>query len=228
MTTPTPTPAEDLARRLGVDTADTALMTAITDALADAEDDVTGYLGRPVRPVTKTATGCWPVPGGWDIPGERGRVREILTVTAETWTDPNTGEVIALGTFTLTYTVGMDYLTDPETSPIRRYVRAAAMNDPALLQRLASAGRRGPVTNVSVSTEGQSKTVTYAPLGNGGGGQPGADSPGALPSKKSLDRWRLVGRRIRQAPDLGYDSRLHARSSSGIPYRDREGFWNLP
>lgn len=227
MTEPTPDLAAELARRLGIDTTDTAMTQLVADVLADAEADVEAYLGRPIRPVTRTATGCWPLLGGWDIPGERGRIREITSSTPETWTDPDTGQVVSLSTFTLTYTVGIDYLADPDTRPIRRYVTAAAMNSPELAQRLAAAGGRGPVANVSVSTEGQSKTVTYGPMTYGGGGEAGKDSPGALPSRATLDRWRIAGRRVVQAPDLGYDARLHA-GSTGVPYRDREGFWNLP
>jgi hypothetical protein len=219
-TVPDPTVA-DLARRLGVDVADPAMRSAITDALADAVDDVTGYLGRPIRPVTKVATGCWPLPGArWDIPAESGPIREIVSVEPEFLPD---NPAVTSGMFTLTYTVGIDYLTDPETGPIRRYIRAAAMNSPELVTRLAAGGHRGSVANVSVSTEGQSKTVTYAPLSYGGGGPAGTDSPGALPSLTSLDRWRRTGRRVRQAPDLGHDSRLY--SGPGV-YRDVAGFWN--
>lgn len=219
MTSPQPDAAYDIARRLGHPEPDDELLQAVVDALGDAEDDVVGYLGRPIRPVTKVANRCWPVLGGWSIPSETGRIREIVSAV------PETLDGVTTGTFTITYTVGLDYVNDAELGPIRRYVRAAAMNDPMLMRRLDEVAQTpGEIKSVSVSTEGQSKNVTYEKRSYGGGGQAGADSPGALPSKKSMDRWRLAGRRVHQAPDLGYDSRIYG--TVGGRYRDSDGFWN--
>lgn len=225
MTEPTPaTPAEVIARRMRLQPTE-ELLTEIDDAIASAESDVEGYLGRPIRPVEVVAHQCWPVPGGWSIPGEHRRIREIVSAV------PETVDGVETGTFTVTYTVGIDYLADPDTRPIRRYVQAAAMNDPMLLawvEGQVDAGT-GAIKSISVSTEGQSKNVTYERRSYGGGGAAGQDSPGALPSKSSMDRWRLANRRVHQAPDLGYDARLYTGSgTSGVPYRDRDGFWNLP
>lgn len=221
MTTPEPTPADVLARRMRLTPVDEQLRAELNDAIAAAEADVEGYLGRPIRPVTKTATRCWPVPGGWEIPTEHGTIREILGATAETI------EGVETGTFTVRYTVGIDYLNDDDVRPIQRYIMAAAANDPMLLSWVAAEkGGHGAVKSVSVSTEGQSKNVTYADLGYGGGGAAGSDAPGALPSRTTLDKWRKANRRVIQAPDQGYDARLYGAGTSGVAVRDRDGFWN--
>lgn len=224
MTEPTPHPLlDEVARRLGIDTPDVAMQARIGDALVDAEDDVVGYLGRAIRPQQRTAVGRWPSAWGWGLPQDEPVLR-VLSATPETFTDPYSGAVTTTGTFTVVYEVGLDYLTDPELGPIRRYVRAAALNNPELLLHVSrSTSLRGQVQSVSVSTEGQSKNVSYAPLGYGGGGQAGSDSPGALPSLKSLDTWRLRGRRVVQAPDQPRDPRVY---SDGGWREDRDGFRN--
>lgn len=219
MSSPQPDPVADLAHRLGVDEPDEKLLARVADALADAEDDVVGILGRAIRPQQRTARNCWPSPFGWGLPDDEP-VTRVLSATPEFYADG----VTTTGTFTVEYEVGLDYLNDPELGPIRRYVRAAALNNPELLQYVArTTSLRGPVKSVSVSTEGQSKNVTYAPLAFGGGGQAGSDSPGALPSAKTLDKWRLRGRRVHQAPDQPRDPRVGA---DGGWARDRDGFWN--
>lgn len=217
MSSPQSDQAVELARRLGVDDPDDKLLARVRDAIADAEDDVVGYLHRAIRPTRRTATGRWPSPYGWDLPDDEP-VLAVVSATPELYPDG----VTSTGTFTVEYDVGLDYLNDPSLGPIRRYVRAAALNNPELLQYVArTTTLRGPVQSVSVSTEGQSKNVTYAPLGFGGGGQAASDSPGALPSLKSLDWWRLRG--VHQAPDLPRDPRTGAH---GAWVRDRDGFWN--
>lgn len=224
MTSPTIDPlVAELARRLGiVGDPDAAMQQHLADAVADAEADVVGYLGRAIMPEQRTAYGRWPGPWGWNLPTGEPVIR-VVSATAETFTDPYTGVVTATGTFTVVYEVGLDYRNEPELGPIRRYVRAAALNNPELLLHVSRAtSLRGQVQSVSVSTEGQSKNVTYAPLGLGGGGQAAADAPGALPPKSSLDRWRLANRRVVQAPDLARDPRVHG--GAWVP--DRDGFWN--
>lgn len=226
MTSPPLDPAYALARRLGFPEPDDGLLDVITDALADAEADVEGYLGRPIHPVTRSVDGCWPVAGGWDIPGETGRIRSIVSAV------PQLIDGTESGMFTVTYLVGIDYLADAECRPIRRYVTAAAANDYLLLNYLeGQEHRRGPVTSVSVSTEGQSKTVQYGHLGYTPPASRGTgmtDYPGALPAKSTMDRWRIANRRVVQAGDPGYDARLYNYSGLGVPYRDRDGFWNQP
>lgn len=196
MSSPEPTPAQKLATRLGILTPSDEVLDVLQFAIEDAEDDVVTYLGRPIYPVQRTAGGLFPLLSGWNLPTS-DPVRRIVSTTAEHWPDGS-----LTGTFTVVYEVGLDYLNDPELRPIRRYVLAAAQNDPNLLQYLTRhALVLGQVQSVSVSTEGQSKTVTRSAPAFGGGGQAGSDSPGALPSKTSLDRWRLANRRVHAAPD---------------------------
>jgi len=227
-----PQPAEmsemvtELAERLGVDEpAPTAKMVwALKRALADAESDVLGYLDRPITPSERTARGVWPDPfgtGGFTIASDE-KIIDIVSATPEVFVDH--GVPIATGTFTVVYRAGLDYKNDPLLSPIRRYVLAAAMNNGELLAFIArTTSLRGAVKSVSVSTEGQSKNVTYETLSFGGGGQAGADSPGALPSITTLDKWRRRGRRVHQAPDQPPDPRVYGQ---GGLVRDRDGFWN--
>lgn len=222
MSSPEPTPAEQLARRMGIKEPDADLLEALDDALDDAVAEVEGYLGRSITPVQKVAYGCWPVPGGWDLIGVTGTLRRIVSAVPEVW--PDTG--LESGTFTVTYEVGLDYLVDADVRPIRRYVQAAAANNPMLLAYLSRTGERGEIKSVNVSTEGQSKSVTYSTLSYGGGGTAGADAPGALPSRSTLDRWRLANRHVHQAPDQRPDPRVYG--GDGALVRDRDGFWNAP
>lgn len=222
MTEPALSPAVDLAERLGFDEPDARVLRALERAIADAEADVEAYLRRPITPVTRTVAGRYPMPWGWALADDEP-VRRIISTTPETFTDPSTGVVADAGTFTVVYEVGLDYRTDRELAPIRRYVAAAALNSPELLVFLArTAGLRGPVQSVSVSTEGQSKNVTYKDLGYGGGGTAGADAPGALPARATLDRWRR--RSVHQAPDQMWDPRT-SPYGAGVVW-GRDGFWN--
>lgn len=190
-----PLDAHAIARRLGLQAPDEATLARLDDALTDAEADVVGYLGRPIRPQTLTAYHLYPDPhGGWDLP--ESPVIEVVSAVAETYPGQ---PLITTGLFTVTYRAGLDYENDPNLAPIKRYVIAAVRNDPTLLAYLERTGAiQGAVKSTSVSTEGQSKSTTYAAVGEqmGGGGTPGSDSPGALPSKSTLDRWRRAGRRV--------------------------------
>lgn len=193
-----PIDAHAIARSLGLQAPDEATLERLDEALADAEADVVGYLGRPIRPQQYVAYHQWPNPvDGWDLP--ETPVLSIVSEVAEV--DPV--DAYATGLFTVTYTAGLDYENDPELSPIRRYVKAAVRNDPSLFAYLINTGAvQGAVKSSSVSTEGQSKSVTYQTAGEqmGGGGQAGSDSPGALPSKSSMDKWRRANRRAYQRP----------------------------
>lgn len=198
MTSPTvEDPTAELLRRLGLGQDPAAeLVTAIGDAIADAEADVEGYLDRPITPQQRTATGQWPLLSGWQLPDD-DPVRAIISTTPETFPDGT-----LTGTFTVVYEIGLDYKNDPACRPIRRYVIAAAMNSPQLLQYLTRTAQVArAVKSISVSTEGQSKTTTYGDVSYGGGGAAGSGAPGALPSIKSLEGWSLAGRRVHQAPD---------------------------
>lgn len=217
MTTPTPTPdpappltpvvaPEQIAKRLGVKNPDQDLLDMCQEAIDDAIAEVEGYLGRPITPAQQTAYHLMPWPWGWDLRSDQ-QVRAIISVTPETAPDGT-----ATGMFTVVYQVGIDYLNDVECRPIRRYVVAAAGNNYDLLMYAQRELKlRGPVSSVSTSTEGQSKNVQYAHLGymppTSRSASQGMDYPGQLPKLTTLDRWRLAGRRVHQAPDRGYDYR---------------------
>jgi hypothetical protein len=187
--------ADEVARRLRLplplSDADRALLE---DAVEDATADVEAYLGRPIRPQLATEAGVWPAHDGhWLLQG--WPLISVVSATAETDTSG-----YPLGTYTVTYLYGLDAADDPALAPIRRYVVAAAMNDPQVLmvwrQRVPETAR----TISSLSVEGQ--TVAYTPATLGGGGAAGTQVPGALPNLKSLSRWRVAGRRVFQRPGL--------------------------
>ena len=198
---PAPTPSL-ICRRLGIVNPDEDVLQVAEDAIEDAIADVEAYIGQPITPTTKVATGCWPLPWGWDLPDTHERIRSIVSAVPEYLVDQPT---ILSGTFTVTYTIGLDVANDVELRPIRRYLTASALNNYLLLQYAESKlGMRGPVNSVSVSTEGQSKNVTYGHLGylppTSRSAANSMDYPGQLPKLATLDRWRIAGRRVHQAP----------------------------
>jgi hypothetical protein len=155
----------------------------IEAAILDAQADVTGYLGREITVGTYTETGRMVVGDEWDLTPLEDPVIAIGTVTAETY--PGGG---LSGYYTVTYTAGLDAATDPVLAPIRRYVKAHALNSPELHRLWVATSP--PSTVTSVSTEGQS--VSYSTPTLGGGGPPGSGAPGALPTLGSLSRWRRI------------------------------------
>lgn len=209
MTDPTPPPISPpaptptlICRRLGIVSPDEDILQIAEDAIEDAISDVEAYLGQPITPTSKIARGCWPVPWGWDLPDVSSRIRSIVSAVPEFLPDQ---PGIQSGTFTVTYTVGLDVANDVELRPIRRYLTAAALNNYLLLQYAETKlGMRGPVQSVSVATEGQSKNVSYGHLGYlppaSRSSTQGMDYPGQLPKLTTMDRWRLAGRRVHQAP----------------------------
>lgn len=180
---------EDVAADLLIANPDAAMLATITAAIVDAQADVIGYLGRAIFPETKVEHNCWPYPLGWHLAEDP---REIVSTVAET--APITGALT--GYYTVTYVWGIDAGLDDDCAPIRRWVKAAAANAPAVLRAWQATGAKGTVK--SVSTEGQS--ISYNDLTAGGGGAAGVDSPGALPPKSTLDQWRRAGRRAHTPP----------------------------
>lgn len=160
----------------------------ITEAILDAQSDVRAYLGRAILPTVYTESGRYDDgTGRWNLTPLDEPVIEVLTVTADLIHDAPSG------TFTITYRAGLNAQLDPALSPIRRYIKAAALNSPGFtrLWRTATSAK-GEVR--SLTTEGQA--ISYAPATLGGGG-PG--QPGELPKLSSLDYWRFAGRRVFQA-----------------------------
>ena len=183
---------EDVARRLGVEQPlDERDRWLIEQAIADAQSDLEAYLGRSVTPTTYTESGLWRSYDGrytltyWPL---------IAIVSATAETHPESGQ--PTGYYTVMYTAGLDARTDPELAPIRRLVMLHALYSPmvqALYRRLAPTEARR-IDSLNVEGQGVTYEDTYAvdakatELG----------LPGALPSFKTCDRWRLAGRRVVQ------------------------------
>lgn len=167
------------------------------EALLDAQTDVEAYLGRPVVPALYTETDRWAYDGvNWNLVmlGDEPLI-SIETVTAQTDASGPTGY------FTITYLAGIDARTDPVLRPIRRFVLLHAKHSPEVTtwwKKVTKA--KGEVR--SVSAEGQSVSFAAATLAGSAttGTKPGDLTPGSLPTLASIDRWRVAGRRVYQAP----------------------------
>ncbi len=174
---------EEIARRLSmpVPLGDDARQR-IETAVEDAQDALVAYLGRPLLPVQYTETGVVAGPGGWLLSH-----RPVLAVTSAV-PDSTSLPTPTLGppTYTVTYIAGIDARADPETAPLRLWVRATACHHPLLADAPA---RRRRIASASV--EGQSVTYDTA-----------AEPPALLapPDLSTTDRWRLRGRRVHQDP----------------------------
>lgn len=184
---------ESLAEWMGVPLPLTAARRRVLrQALDDAQTDVRAYLGQPVMPERYIERGV----SGW---GERWTltahgdttVQQVLSVEPEA--DPVLG---GLDTFTITYLAGLNARDDVSCSPIRRYIKAHAANLPEATRLWREAAQPADTVK-SLSAEGQS--VTYESATLGGGGAAGSGNPGALPTAKSMDAWRVAGRRVYQS-----------------------------
>lgn len=187
---------DEVARRLGLpQPLEETDRWIIEQALTDAQADLEAYLGRSVTPATYTQTGMWPVNGQYDLP--QYPVISIVSTTPEV--EPATG--MTTGTFTVTYIAGLDAENDPTLEPIRRFIRTHATYSPevqALFRRLAPEEARRVM---SLGVEGQN--VTYADTYQVDANATATGMPGALPTFKSCDRWRLAGRRVVQGRTRG-------------------------
>lgn len=187
-------PISKVAKRLGLpeplsDEDEEAIRAAILDAQAEVE----GYLGRNVLPMQFVQTGAIAYADGWRL--SEPKVISIDSVVAEEFEDGGT-----TGRYTVTYTAGIDarlalYL------PIRRYIEAAIYDHDEIARiwqrEQGTAARR----ERSISVEGQSVSYDYLTPGGSVQGKQGQSSPTlgtGRPSLKSLDRWRLAGRRVFQ------------------------------
>lgn len=174
---------EEVARRLGMPLPLTDdARQRIETAVEDAQDALVAHLGRPLLPLQYTESGVVAGSDGWLLSH-----RPVITVTSavpdiSSLSTPTFG----LPTYTVTYTAGIDARTDPETAPLRLWVRATACHHPMLADAPARQRRVA-----SASVEGQSVTYDTA-----------AEPPLLLapPDLATTDRWRLRGRRTYQAP----------------------------
>jgi hypothetical protein len=182
---------EQIARRLGLpQPLDERDRWLIEQAITDAQADLEAYLGRPITAQTYTETGMLPVNGQYVL--TYWPVIAITSTTAET--DSDTGA--PTGLYTVVYTAGLDGVTDPELEPLRRFVRTHTLYSETVqgvLRRLMPESARKVA---SLGVEGQN--VTYADVYTVAGNATELGLPGALPTFKSCDRWRLAGRRVVQ------------------------------
>ncbi|GAA2746160.1 hypothetical protein [Kitasatospora cinereorecta] len=173
--------AEDVARRLGFPLPITDDVRQRTEtAIEDAQDALVTHLGRPLLPAEYTETGVQAGPEGWIL--RHSPVVTVLSATADP--DPRSG-AFGAPTYTVKYVAGIDARSDPETAPLRLWLRATACHHPVLADAPI---RQRRVSSASV--EGQS--VTYDTT----------TEPSMLltpPDLATTDRWRLRGRRVYQA-----------------------------
>ncbi|MGX4733174.1 hypothetical protein [Kitasatospora griseola] len=174
---------EEIARRLGLPTPlpdDTR--QHIETAVEDAQETLVAHLGRPLLPVQYTESGVLAGAHGWVL--GHGPVIAVISAVLDAGPSPVTS--FGQPTYTVTYTAGIDARTDPETAPLRLWVRATACHHP-LLADVPARKRR----IASASVEGQSVTYDTA-----------SEPPVLLapPDLATTDRWRLRGRRVHQAP----------------------------
>jgi hypothetical protein len=199
--------------RLGLDTpvdSDTAetLRQAILDAQADAE----GYLGRPIVPTTRTARGLWPGVG-------------------TSWTDQIDDDVIS---GRLGHARGLHrqraadrHLHRHLPGRARRPQRPGAAPDRPVRRRGGAerTGRAGHLARAGAAARRDDERVhgrpdaTFAAPSRGGGGEPGSNRPGALPTLESLYPWKRgsVFQRRGERDLLGCPTTPTTRSPLGIP-----------
>lgn len=190
---------DDIAVRLGLTLPlSEADQRRVELAILDAQADVEAYLGRTIYPAEYVETGLWPQSdGSWALCNY-----PVVTVVSAVEETSEGGQ--PLGTYTVTYTAGLDAANDVALLPIRRFVSAAAMNSPMVLDLWRAARSDGGRIITSLSTEGQS--IGYKETTVLGTGTLAAGAAGSIPTLDSLDRWSLRGKRVFQRRDPGtYD-----------------------
>ncbi|WP_371517677.1 hypothetical protein [Kitasatospora sp. NBC_01300] len=174
--------AEEIARRLGITVPlSEGTRQRIETAIEDAQDTLVAHLGRPLLPVQYTESGVHAGTDGWVL--HHAPLIAVISAVLDTGTPSGP---FGSPTYTITYTAGIDARADPQTAPLRLWVRATACHHPLLADAPV---RQRRVSSASV--EGQSVTYDTA-----------AEPPVLLapPDLDTIDRWRLRGRRIYQAP----------------------------
>lgn len=180
----------DVSPRLGWRVPTAEQRRVLQAALEDAHDDVEAYLGQPIAPTEVADRGLFPLGLGWAL--SREPIVKVLGVDAEL-----DGTGAPTGLFTVRYTWGLDAGTDPELRPIRRYITAAVLADPAVVA-VWQAGQGEAARRVrSASTDGQAVAYDYL-TPSGPIPAAGAAQEPERPTLASLDRWRVAGRRVFQ------------------------------
>ena len=170
--TPLLVDADSVARKIGVPLPLTAEQRAtIEDAIQDGQDDVEGYLLRPLATRDVTRTGLTPAPWtdvmSWEAWGASMFDEDFFVVSATEQPD-NAG-------WTVVFRVG---LPADAMRPIIRYIKAHAAES----VRLSPSSGMGKRQITSMSAEGQSVGLEKATTTQG--------VPGGLPTLDTLKRWR--------------------------------------
>jgi hypothetical protein len=164
---------EQIADKLGVPLPLTAQQReAFRDAIADAQSDVAGYLGRPLVPRPRTLTAVQPFygfdlndPRSWPVPDMDDAVHVVsYKETAD-------------GAYDVRLLVGLNAAAE---RPIVRYIVAHAVET---IRNSPDSGSGGGRRVTSVSAEGQSISYDSAPV---------AGQAGALPALDSLAGYRKL------------------------------------
>lgn len=191
-------PVDKVAKRLGltVPLADGDAKEVITGAIYDAQAEVEGYLGRPITPTTFVETGKAAYSDGWHL-------HEFPVISVDSAVpELDTIDGTPTGYYTVTYEAGID-ATQPIFLPIRRYIEAAVLDHGEVIRLWQTQQGKAARRERSVSVEGQSISWDYLSPSGIEGKQGQSDSLGTgRPSLKSMDRWRLAGRRVFQRSGL--------------------------
>lgn len=169
--TPLLVTADTIARMIGVPLPLTAAQRAvIEDEIQNGQDDVEGYLDRPLVTRDVTLTGLTPIPHedpmSWQAWGADRFDDDFAVVSATEQPD---------GGWTVVFRVGLD---GASTRAIIRYIKAHA----AEAVRLSPSSGMGTRQITSMSAEGQSVSLEQA--------RTTAGVPGGLPTLEGLARWR--------------------------------------
>lgn len=185
----------------------------VEQAILASQEDVVGYLGQPITPLLATENGLYPRYATLGLLDTRqwalcnGPIIEILAA------DPETDTPFPIGSYTVSYTYGLNVVTDPEMGPVQRWIKASVLASPELSALYAASdttGAGGRLVN-SLSAEGQS--VSYGAVkipAASVAGAAGSGAPGSVPLLSSLDKWRVAKRRV-------FQRRGDPFHSSGIP-----------
>lgn len=197
---------ESLADTLGIPLPITAAQRdELARVIIGAQADVEAYLGRPVVPEVFTERQLWPMGGGWRL--ANSPVVEVLAEAAEVDQDGR-----ETGYWTVTYRAGLNVRDDRTYGPIQRVIVAHAAEQPAAVRmwREHGYGAGGGDRRVrSVGAEGQS--VSYEYMTPSGQSTAAAGSVGGPVLWKTIDRWRIAGRRVFTRKDATFPSDTYVR-----------------
>ena len=209
MTTPTLgliVSADTVARLAGIPrplNADTQWL--IEQGILGAQADVTAYLGQPITPLLATENGLYPQSAYLSLTDRRQWPLSNIPVIEILTAEPEGIEPFPIGTYTVTYTYGLNVVTDPQMAPVRRWILASAVASSEVASAYSSTAPDGGRVVTSVSAEGQSISYSAVKVPSASvAGAAGSGAPGSVPLLSSLDRWRVAGRRVFQRRGYPY------------------------